>query len=170
MKSRGMNHFGLMTHDIDKTIDFYRDILEFEPIAYYIRELEEGHLRQVFFDLGNGQSLEFAQNHGSSTISDDFDAGMNDGLGIGKLYGVVGMIHFAFDVESVEELNARKEKLEAVGVEVFGPLDLDWLDSIYFYDPNGIQLEFAYTKKFPPGDNYFEAAKSDQWKELAKVG
>ena len=54
VQNRGMNHIGLITHDIDKTIDFYQNVLGFEPIAYYLRELQPGNIRQVFFDLGNG--------------------------------------------------------------------------------------------------------------------
>ena len=40
VQNRGMNHIGLITHDIDKTIDFYQNVLGFEPIAYYLRELQ----------------------------------------------------------------------------------------------------------------------------------
>ncbi|MEM7412154.1 MAG: VOC family protein [Myxococcota bacterium] len=163
MQPRGMNHFGLMTHDIDTTIEFYQKVLGFEPIAYYLREVGEGHLRQVFFDLGNSQSLEFAQSHGIADIADTFDAGINAGLGVRT---GVGMIHFAFDVDSLEELEARKSKLEAAGVDVIGPLDLDWLHSIYFRDPNGVQLEFSYTVKSVPGESYLEPVNTEKWREL----
>ena len=166
MKSRGMNHFGLMTHDIDGTIEFYQGVLGFEPMAYYVREVGDGHVRQVFFDLGNGQSLEFAQCHNIEGVPDDFDTGINDGLGVGKPAYGVGLIHFAFDVDSPEELEARKARLEAAGVAVLGPLDLDWLLSIYFLDPNGVQLEFAYTVKSVPGNSYLEPVRTDTWRQL----
>ena len=163
--SRGMNHIGLMTHDIDKTIDFYKNVLGFEPMAYYLRDLQPGHVRQVFFDLGNGQSLEFLQAHNVSAIPDSVDVGINEGLGIGQELGV-GLIHFAFNVESMEELEARKTDLEAAGYEVLGPLDLDWMQSIYFTDPNGLQMEFAFTPKDGPSEAYLEPIKTEQWQAL----
>ena len=166
MKSRGMNHIGLMTHDIEKTVSFYQDVLGFEPMAYYLREVAGGSLRQVFFDLGNGQSLEFAQAHSVEGIADDFDTGINNGLGVGTSLGI-GAIHFAFDADSLEELDARKATLEAAGYPVLGPIDLDWMQSIYFVDPNGIQLEFACTIREVPGHAYFEPTRTEQWSELA---
>lgn len=166
LKGTGMNHLGLATHDIDRTIEFYQGVLGLEPVAYYLRELGEGYMRQVFFDLGNGQTLEFAQPHNVEGIADGFDAGINEGLGCGKLFGV-GLIHFAFNVESMDELEERRRRLEAAGCEILGPIDLDWLHSFYFTDPNGIQLEFAYTVKETPGEAYLEAQNSDLWKSLA---
>ena len=164
MKSRGVNHFGLVTHDIDATIEFYQGLLGFEPMAYYLREVGESRIRQVFFDLGNGQSLEFAQFHDVEAVPENFDAGINGSLGMGGLG--VGPVHFAFDVESMEELEARKKRLEGAGFAVIGPLDLDWVQSIYFVDPNGVQLEFAYTARSAPGAAYMEPAQSAEWQRL----
>ena len=49
---------------------------------------------------------------------------------------------------------------------VLGPIDLDWLHSLYFLDPNGIQLEFACTNRSVPGDEYLEPMRSDLWQQL----
>jgi len=168
VKNSGMNHIGLMTHDIDKTIDFYQNVLGFEPMAYYLRDLQPGHVRQVFFDLGNGQSLEFLQAHNVDAIPKNVDVGINDGLGIGRQLGV-GLIHFAFNVDTMDELAARKADLEEAGYEVLGPLDLDWMHSIYFTDPNGVQLEFAFTPKDGPNASYLEPVKTEQWRKLKQV-
>ena len=164
--NKGMNHLGLVTHSIEETVDFYQHVLGFEPIAYYVREVNGGHLRQVFFDLGDGQSMEFAQAHDIGDIRNDYDPSINEGLGIGKSLGA-GLIHFAFHTETLEELNARKESLESAGVAVLGPIDLDWVHSIYFTDPNGIQLEFACTQRFPPGEGYLDASQTELWHQLA---
>ena len=40
-----MNHFGLITNDIDGTIDLYREVLGFQPIAHSRRELGGRHVR-----------------------------------------------------------------------------------------------------------------------------
>jgi len=44
---------------------------------------------------------------------------------------------------------AAKEKLEANGVEVIGPTDHTFVQSIYFFDPNGHRLELAYNSARP---------------------
>jgi catechol-2,3-dioxygenase len=36
---------------------------------------------------------------------------------------------------------AMQRRLEANGIAAFGPLDHDFVRSIYMYDPNGIQVE-----------------------------
>ena len=51
--------------------------------------------------------------------------------------------HIAFRVNTVEELQATKARLEAHGVEVLGVTDHHIFKSIYFFDPNGIRLELS---------------------------
>jgi catechol 2,3-dioxygenase-like lactoylglutathione lyase family enzyme len=52
--------------------------------------------------------------------------------------------HFAFEAGSLENLHALKASLEAHGVAVRGVEDHEgWRRSIYFTDPNGLQLEYC---------------------------
>jgi glyoxylase I family protein len=46
-------------------------------------------------------------------------------------------------VDSVEELQAMKQRLELHGIEVLGVTDHRIFRSIYFFDPNGIRLELC---------------------------
>jgi catechol 2,3-dioxygenase-like lactoylglutathione lyase family enzyme len=54
-----------------------------------------------------------------------------------------GTVHFAFDI-APEDLDASVERVRAAGVEVYGPVELDWMNaqSYYFYDLDGNLLEF----------------------------
>ena len=54
--------------------------------------------------------------------------------------------HLALEVDDVATLQAFKERLEAAGVAVKGPKNHHFVDSIYFYDPNGIRLELTAWK------------------------
>jgi catechol 2,3-dioxygenase-like lactoylglutathione lyase family enzyme len=56
----------------------------------------------------------------------------------------LGFDHVSFTVDSVEDLFAYKDKLEAAGVQVHGAVDHGFIWSIYFYDPNGIPLEISW--------------------------
>ena len=56
----------------------------------------------------------------------------------------MGFDHVAFTVEGAAELFALKDKLDAAGVEVTGPVDHGTIWSIYFFDPNNIPLEASW--------------------------
>ncbi len=52
--------------------------------------------------------------------------------------------HFAFTVDTAN-LSTLKTALQEAGVEVTGPVDLDWMNAkaLYFEDPDGHALEFT---------------------------
>jgi catechol 2,3-dioxygenase-like lactoylglutathione lyase family enzyme len=54
-----------------------------------------------------------------------------------------GNVHFAFEIARAE-LGAAVNRVRAAGVEVHGPVELEWMsaESYYFYDPDGNLLEF----------------------------
>jgi hypothetical protein len=51
--------------------------------------------------------------------------------------------HIALRVDSLAALGAAKARLEAAGIEVLGITDHHIIESIYFFDPNGIRLELT---------------------------
>jgi hypothetical protein len=51
--------------------------------------------------------------------------------------------HIAFKVDSVQELEQTKARLQAAGIDVVGVTDHTIFKSIYFFDPNGHRLELA---------------------------
>lgn len=51
--------------------------------------------------------------------------------------------HIAFRVNTAQELEDTKTRLQAHGVQVLGVTDHHIFKSIYFFDPNGIRLELS---------------------------
>ena len=52
--------------------------------------------------------------------------------------------HIALRVQSLDDLNGMKARLEQHGIEVLGIIDHDgYIKSIYFFDPNGLRLELT---------------------------
>ena len=43
----------------------------------------------------------------------------------------------------MEALNAMKTRLQSHGIEVVGITDHEFVNSTYFFDPNGVRLEFT---------------------------
>ena len=80
--------------------------------------------------------------------------------------------HIAFELESVEELMAAKESLEASEIEVVGPTDHSIIKSIYFFDPNGHRLELTVRTASKDMMDELDAIKwkmLDEWSENKKV-
>ena len=70
------------------------------------------------------------------------------GLGVPSAF-----YHFAFEAGSEAGLDEKRRELIAKGVEVTDVVDHDWAKSIYFKDPNGLQLEFCcFTRNLNAND------------------
>jgi catechol 2,3-dioxygenase-like lactoylglutathione lyase family enzyme len=140
MDHQGFSHVGLATRDIAATRDFYEGVLGFKPLRYDIlKVVEGGSIHHVFYDTGQGQLLAFMGPEGVQGLDHEWDAGINRGLGLPD-----GMIHFAFEAGTPEQLDAKRSELIKSGVKVTDVVDHEgWCRSIYFKDPNGIQLEYC---------------------------
>jgi catechol 2,3-dioxygenase-like lactoylglutathione lyase family enzyme len=139
MTNKGFSHVGLSTLDMDRTRDFYENVLGFTAVRCdIIRVKEGGRIRHVFFDTGRDQLIAFMEARGVPGVPGAYDAGINRGLGVPSAF-----YHFAFEAGSEAGLEDKRQELLAKGVEVTEVVDHDWAKSIYFKDPNGIQLEFC---------------------------
>lgn len=139
MSHKGFSHIGLSTLDLDKTCDFYENVLGFKPVRCDILRIKEGgQIRHVFFNIGRDQLLAFMEAQGVPGIPAEYDAGINRGLGVPSAF-----YHFAFEAGSVAALEAKRAELLAKGVQVSDIVHHDAAQSIYFRDPNNISLEYC---------------------------
>jgi catechol 2,3-dioxygenase-like lactoylglutathione lyase family enzyme len=137
--NKGFSHVGLSTLDLDRTRDFYENVLGFKAMRCDILKVKEGgEIRHIFFDIGRDQLLAFMEARQVPGIPPSYDAGINGGLGVPAAF-----YHFAFETGSPAALRDKRRELLAKGVEVTEVVDHDWAESIYFRDPNGVQLEFC---------------------------
>ena len=139
MSNKGFSHIGLSTHDLDATREFYETTLGFDVVRCdTIKIRQGGYIRHMFVDCGQDQLVAFMEPNNIPGMPDDFDAGINKGLGIPGVF-----YHFAFEAGNLHELNAKREELIGKGVQVTDIVDHEWAMSIYFTDPNGISLEYC---------------------------
>jgi catechol 2,3-dioxygenase-like lactoylglutathione lyase family enzyme len=124
------------------TIDFYVEVLGM-PLVHAMKVppgLGTGpgnrgnppyeRVRHYFFDMGNDSLLAFFE-----IPKGKEPAGNRNAIG--------GMQHCAF-VVTAERFRDVEARLKSRGIEYIGPIpQLPGLLGIYFYDPNGIRLEFA---------------------------
>ncbi len=119
--ARGLHHFAVVARDVEETVRFYQEILEF-PLTEIFENRDYQGSNHFFFDIGNGNLLAFF----------DFP-----GLDVGPYAEVLGGLHhIAISVEPAtwERLKGR---LADAGVEYLEESGT----SIYFRDPNGARLE-----------------------------
>jgi len=149
MSHKGVSHLGLSTLDLDKTRNFYEGVLGFKAVRCdTIKVKEGGHIRHIFFDLGRDQLIAFMEAKNVPGVPVEYDAGINRGLGVPSAF-----YHFAFEAGTEAGLEAKRKELLAKGVAVSDVVDHDWAKSIYFKDPNGVQLEYCcLTRDFVDDD------------------
>jgi catechol 2,3-dioxygenase-like lactoylglutathione lyase family enzyme len=139
MSNKGFSHLGMSTLDLDKTREFYEGVLGFKVVvADTIKIKEGGEIRHMFFDTGRDQLIAFMEPRGVDGIPAEYDTSINRGLGVPAAF-----YHFAFEAGNLAGLEQKREELMAKGVEVTDVMDHNWAKSIYFKDPNGLQLEYC---------------------------
>jgi catechol 2,3-dioxygenase-like lactoylglutathione lyase family enzyme len=119
--ARGLHHAAVMCADVERTIRFYQDVLEF-PLTDIFENRDYKGSNHFFFDIGNGNLLAFF----------DFP-----GLDLGPYAEVLGGLHhIAISVEPAK-WERLKAKLDDAGV----PYEMESGTSIYFRDPDGTRME-----------------------------
>ena len=111
----------MLSSDVEQTIRFYQDVLEF-PLTELIENRDYAGSSHFFFDIGNGNLLAFF----------DFP-----GLDVGPYQEVLGGLHhMAISVEPARWERLR-DKLTDAGVELVEHSEV----SLYFRDPDGARIE-----------------------------
>lgn len=146
----GLHHNAYRCRDAEETRHFYEDILGL-PLVHVVKETfvpstgEKNPFAHLFFELKDGSCIAF------------FDLG--DNVKPEPSPNTPAWVtHFAMKVPSVKDVETMKARLEANGVNVIGVTDHGFVKSIYFFDPNGVRLEFTA-----------ETASAEEIKEYART-
>jgi catechol 2,3-dioxygenase-like lactoylglutathione lyase family enzyme len=119
--ARGLHHCALLCKDVERTVRFYQEVLEF-PLTEIFENRDYPGSNHFFFDIGNGNLLAF------------FDL---PGIDLGPYAEVLGGLHhLAISVEP-RRWEQLKENLDRAGVDY----QTESETSVYFRDPDGARLE-----------------------------
>ncbi len=161
MKLSGIHHVAYRCKDAKETVEFYRTHLGMEfQIAFAEDRVpstgEPDPYMHVFLDAGNGNVLAFFELPNAAEMGRDENT-------------PAWVQHIALKVGSLDELLNSKDKLQAAGIEVLGPVDHGIFDSIYFHDPNGHRLELAVDKGTPDQIKSLKAVADDMLEEWSRT-
>ena len=135
MNIRKIHHVAYRCRDAKETVEWYGKHLGMKFVLAIAEDQvpsthEPDPYMHIFLDAGGGNVLAFFEIPKSPPMDRDHNT-------------PVWVQHIAFEVGSVEELEAAKSRLQAAGVDVIGVTDHTIFKSIYFFDPNGHRLELA---------------------------
>jgi len=119
--ARGLHHLALLSSDVEATIAFYQDLLEF-PLTELFENRDYQGSTHFFFDIGHGNLLAFF----------DFP-----GLDLGKYAEVLGGLHHIAISVAPDRWEHLRTKLDAADVPTV-PMSGS---SLYFSGPDGERLE-----------------------------
>ena len=151
---KGLHHNAYRCRDSEETRAFYEDFLGLPLVnAFEINETKSGratHTLHSFYAMDDGSCLaffeapdrpfDFKEQH-------DFD------------------LHIAVEVDR-QDLDRMMAKGRQAGLEVRGISDHQFIDSIYFRDPNGYVIEL--TAKRPDHDQAIDTARKTAHDRLAQ--
>lgn len=124
----GFNHVATLTADMERLCGFYTSAFGAEVL--FEMEARDDHPHMVILGLGGGAALNV------------FEVPEEDIIGERRRQGGRGAIdHFALAVPSLEVLEGIRERIVAAGGEIgeIQRLGEEW--SLFFRDPDGMELE-----------------------------
>jgi catechol 2,3-dioxygenase-like lactoylglutathione lyase family enzyme len=168
LRLRGVDHTARPTWRLKETVEFYRDVLGL-PLIHTISARGWGpathpDFLHFFFDSGNGSTIAFFYYLGSRE-PDTLDGRATHPPRPDD--HVFDATHTAWLVDTQEELQAWKSRLESRGVEVSVETAHEVIESIYFRDPNGYFIEITRKlRALEPLDSHDAAATLEAAIEL----
>ena len=141
---RGIHHTAISTHDLERSLDFYRHLLGFEPVLDWswprgtkamdaTHRLEGTSGRVVLLRAGNAMLELFEYASPAPRRADP-----------GRRLCDHGLTHLCLDVD---DLDAEYARLRAAGVEFHAePVDYGTVKCTYARDPDGNVIELQEVK------------------------
>ena len=124
----GFNHVATCTVDLDRTKRFYADAFGAE--VSFEMDATPDHPRMAILELGGGAALNVFEVPADSIVGDR------------RTQGGRGPIdHYGIAVDSLQTLEQVKDRLVAAGAEIGEIQQLGPMWSLFFRDPDGMELE-----------------------------
>lgn len=164
MNIKKIHHVAYRCKDAKETVAFYKDVLNMDLVLAIAEDQVPSTkapdpYMHIFLDAGQGNVLAFFEIPNSPSMGRDENT-------------PEWVQHIAFDIGSMDELLEAKDRIEAAGVDLIGPVDHHIFKSIYFFDPSGHRLELCANVERPGAlEKLREVAPAmiEEWSQTKKA-
>jgi glyoxylase I family protein len=136
-----LHHAAYRCIDAQATVDFYTRVLGLK----YSHAVRNDHVPStgefyphlhIFFEMDDGSSIAFFETPSEAPMA--FDPNTPQWVQ-----------HLALEIDSKATQEGFIKRFEQMGIDYIGPTDHGFVQSIYFFDPNGHRLELTYRTDKP---------------------
>lgn len=157
-----LHHHAFLAKDMEATRHFYEDILGMPLVGTWVERVnpvtgQPDNYVHTFFELNDGSCLAFFQFKSDSASEEQSVNGFSDINPFAH--------HIALTVQGKDTVLAFKERLAKAGIPAF-ETDHGYCYSIYFHDPNGMQVEL--TTSVPESDELMAQSARTAHADLAQ--
>lgn len=152
----GVNHLALATADMKTQIKFWTEVLGCPLKALYWMHGVEGTFHG-FVELSPDSYVAFVQHPKNPT---DIELGITHAGNSAGPVTVGAMQHVALHAKTFDDLMTMRDRIRSHGVQVMGPIDHGFIQSIYFAGPEGLSLEIAHGSAIP-AENWIDPEVTD---------
>lgn len=141
MPVQGLHHVAYRCKDAKETVEFYSNLLKM-PFKMALAENLVPSTKEwwphihIFFQMQDGSYVAFFE----VPEAPDMELDKNTPAWVQ---------HLAMTVPDMETLESYKKGLVDAGIDVVGPTNHGFCQSIYFFDPNGHRLELTVDTSTP---------------------
>lgn len=132
---QSLHHVSHRCYDPEETRRFYEDFLQLEFSAalptVMVVDGKRVECLQMLFRMADGDFISFYH------VPDDQKRDIYKPMGPMEL-------HHGVKVSSKADWDQWVARVKDADIPMIGPLDHEFIESIYFFDPNGIMLEITY--------------------------
>jgi catechol 2,3-dioxygenase-like lactoylglutathione lyase family enzyme len=126
--STGFDHVATVTADLDRIVRFYQTV--FDAVVTFEMAARADHPRMVILDLGGGSALNLTEQPADTIVGNRTTPG-----------GRGPIDHYGIAVESRANLEMIRDRLIAAGADIGDIHQLGDVWSLFFRDPDGMELE-----------------------------
>ncbi len=135
----GVNHLAIATRDMKAQLTFFAEVLGCPTKALYWMHGVEG-CYHGFAELSESSYIAFVQHPENA---EEIEWGVTHAGNGAEPVTRGAMQHVAFNVDDLEELLQLRDRIRAHDIQVLGPLDHGFIQSMYFAGPEGLSLEIC---------------------------
>lgn len=142
----GVNHLALSTADMKGQLTYWSDVLGCPTKALYwmhgVPDTFHG-----FVELAPDSYIAFVQSPNNPT---EVEWGVTHAGNAGAALTAGTMQHLALHVDTLDDLLTMRDRIRSRGIQVMGPIDHGFCQSIYFAGPEHLALEVTTGSAIDP--------------------